>query len=80
MDNVTPDEVIRNNYKYDSSYKEIVDTALIQLKAHVFIYRCCWCFKAFNMCYCDCPVCQTYRRFCQQIYGPFDMEEDNLEG
>ena len=44
MDKIFPDEVIRNIYKYDCSYKEIFDKVLIQLNMHCFIYRCSECY------------------------------------
>ena len=80
MDKVFPDEVIRNIYKHDSSYKGIFDKLLIQLNMHCFIYRCSECYKPYNQRVCYCKTCRTFLRFCRQLY--FDQNsitEDDLE-
>ena len=40
-----PVEVIRKIYEYDSTFNIKFDKVLIQLTAHIFIYRCSECFK-----------------------------------
>ena len=59
MDEIFPDEVIRNIYNYDPTYKEHFDKVLKQMMAHCFIYNCHKCFKPWNNCYCYCKVCKT---------------------
>jgi hypothetical protein len=78
--NNLPIDIIRNIYEYDNTYRDQFDEALIQLRCHCLIYRCSECFKPYNRCYCYCPNCRTYLRFCKQIYfEPNDLEEDELE-
>ena len=67
MDNL-PVGVIRKMHEYDSTYKIRFDKVLKQLSAHRFIYRCRICFNEWGKCFCYCPTCRTYFRFCQQIY------------
>ena len=67
MDNL-PVEVIRKIYSYDSTYKIKFDKVLTQLTSYCFIYRCKECFKEWDRCYCYCPRCRTYLKYCQQIY------------
>ena len=68
MDKLFPDEVIRNMYKYDSTYKHIFDKVLKQMMAHCFIYDCHLCMNEWNNCYCYCKVCKTYLTYCHQNY------------
>ena len=78
--NNLPNDIIRNIYGYDSTYRESFDKTLRQLRAFCFVYRCSECFKPYNKCFCYCNVCKTYLRFCKQIYFENnDMEEDELE-
>ena len=80
MDEICPDEVIRNIYRYDSTYKHIFDKVLLQLTMHCFIYRCSECFKPYNQCFSYCKTCRTYSRFCRQLYfADGDMTEDDVE-
>ena len=80
MDKLFPDEVIRNMYKYDSTYKHIVEQVLLQLTMHCFMYRCSEGYKQYNQCFCYCQTCRTYLRLCRQIfYEAGDMTEDDLE-
>ena len=74
-----PNEVIRNIYAYDSTYKIEFDKVLKQLFAHCLIHRCQICVKPYNRCFCYCETCRTYLRFCQQIYYDQDsVYEDDL--
>ena len=76
-----PIEILRKIYEYDSTYKIKFDKVLLQLRCFSFIYRCQDCFKPFNKCFCYCPDCRTFKRFCRQLYyEPGDMIEDELEG
>ena len=68
MDNL-PVEVIREIYEYDATYKIKFDSVLTQLAAHMFIYRCKLCFKHYGTCYCYCPNCQTYLKYCHFLYS-----------
>ena len=78
--NNLPNDIIRNIYEYDNTYRDQFDETLIQLRCHCLIYRCEICFKPYNKCFCYCNVCKTYLRFCKQIYFENnDMEEDELE-
>ena len=78
--NNLPNDIIRNIYGYDSTYRESFDKALRQLRVFCFVYRCSECFKPYNKCFCYCNVCKTYLRFCKQIYFENnDPEEDELE-
>ena len=75
-----PIEVIRQIYEYDNTFKIKFDKVLKQLTAHCFIYRCHICFKEWDNCYCYCPNCRTYLKFCQQIYyTPNSTYEDDLK-
>ena len=75
-----PVEVIRQIYSYDPTYKEHFDQVLPQLNIQWFIYRCSECFKPYNQCFCYCPTCRTYLRFCRQIYFQMgDTTEDDVE-
>ena len=66
-------------YEYDSTYKVNFDRLLKQMTAHCFIYNCHKCFKPWNNCYCYCPVCTTYLRYCHQIfYDDMSTYEDGL--
>ena len=77
---ILPIEITRKIYEYDSTYRELFDKALRQLRVFCFIYRCEICFKPYNRCLCYCVDCRTYLRFCKQIYfSPNDMEEGQLE-
>ena len=68
MDKIFPDDVIRNMYKYDPTYKKKhVDKVLKQMMAHCFVYNCHKCFKPWNNCYCYCKVCKVYLKYYQQI-------------
>ena len=79
MGNVFPDEVIRNIYSHDPTYKEHVGKVLKQMLAHCFIYDCHKCFKQWNNCYCYCKVCKTYLKYCLQIfYDEMNTYEDEL--
>ena len=54
-------------------------SVLKQLSAHCFIHRCRICFNEWDNCFCYCPNCRTYLRFCQQIYYTKDSTyEDEL--
>ena len=76
-----PSSIIQTIYEYNSTYKEKYDKVLRQLRCYAFIYRCDSCYKPFNKCWCYCPDCRTFKRFCKQIYfQPNDMEDDCLEG
>ena len=75
-----PVEITRKIYEYDSTYRELFDKALRQLRCYCYIYRCSECFKPYNTCFCYCTDCRTYLRFFKQIYyNKNDMEEDELE-
>ena len=75
-----PFEVSRQIYSYDPAHKGIVDTVLIQLKVHCFVYRCPECFKPYNQCVCYGQTCRTYLILCKQLYfKDGDMTEDDLE-
>ena len=63
-----PVEVIRKIYSYDSTYKIKFDKVLTQLTSYCFIYNCKMCFKPYDNCYCYCPRCRTYLKYCQQLY------------
>ena len=79
MDNL-PVEVIREIYSYGSTYKNKFDKVLTQLTAHMFIYNCRICFKEWDNCYCYCPNCRTYLKYCQQIYYSVNSTyEDELK-
>ena len=79
MDNL-PVEVIRKIYSYDDTYKIKFDRVLTQLTAHCFIYNCKMCFKPYGNCYCYCPCCKTYLKYCQQIYYSINSTyEDELK-
>ena len=73
MDKLFPDEVVRHIYKYDSTYKVKSDKVLKQMTAHCFIYNCHKRFKPWNTCYCYCPVCKTYIRYCHQEFTYDEM-------
>ena len=45
MGKIFPDEVVRNIYSYDPTYKEHVDKVLKQMMAHCFIYNCHLCIR-----------------------------------
>ena len=78
--NNLPNDIIRNIYGYDSTYRESFDKTLRQLRVFCFVYRCSECFKPYNKCFCYCNVCKTYLRFCKQIYFENnDPEEDELD-
>ena len=75
-----PDGVIRNIYKYDSIYKDIIAKVLLQLNMHCFVYRCPECSKPYKQCFCYCQTCRTCLRLCRQLYfKDCDMTEDDLE-
>ena len=77
--NNLPNDIIRNIYEYDNTYRESFDKTLRQLRVFCFVYRCSECFKPYNKCFCYCNVCKTYLRFCKQIYFENnDPEEDEL--
>ena len=66
-----PNEVARNIYQYGPTYREKLDQVLrqlSQLRCTCFIYRCPQRCLPWNNCYCYCPACRTYFRFCKQIY------------
>ena len=67
MDNL-PIEITRKIYEYDSTYREIFNRVLIQLRVNFYIYNCHLCCKPSNKCFCYCNVCRTYLKFCKQIY------------
>ena len=76
-----PSAIVQKIYEYDPTYKEKLDKTLRQLRCYAHIYRCDECFEHFNKCFCFCPDCCTYRRFCRQVYyADGDMEDDELEG
>ena len=78
MDNL-PIEITRKIYEYDSTYREIFNRVLIQLRVNFYIYNCHLCCKPWNKCFCYCNVCRTYLKFCHQLY--FDENstyEDDL--
>ena len=75
-----PFGIIRQIYSYDPTYKYIFDKVSISLKVHCFIYRCDQCCRHYNDCYCYCKTCETFLRFCKQLYfGSNSMTEDDLE-
>ena len=77
--NKLPNDIIRNIYEYDSTYRDQFDKTLRQLRCFCLIHRCEICFKPYNKCFCYCNVCKTYLRFCKQIYFENnDPEEDEL--
>ena len=67
MDNL-PIQITRETYSYDSTYRNVFNKVMVQLKVHFFIYNCNLCCKPWNSCYCWCPVCKTYLKFCHQIF------------
>ena len=75
MDNL-PIEITRKIYEYDSTYREIFNRVLIQLRVNFYIYNCHECYCRWNKCFCWCQVCKTYLKYCHQIY--FD-ENDNYD-
>ena len=75
MDNL-PIEVIKKFYDYDSTYRDVFNKVMVQLRCHFFIYKCHECCKPWNKCFCYCDVCRTYLKFCHQLY--FD-ENDTYE-
>ena len=78
MDNL-PIEITRKIYEYDSTYREIFNRVLTQLRVNFYIYNCHLCCKKWqkSMCYCD--VCRTYLKICHQIYyEQYDYYEDDL--
>ena len=79
MDKLFPEEVIRNIYSYNPTYKEHVDKVLKQMVAHCFIYSCHCCMNTWNNCFCYCKVCKTYLKYCHQIdYDEMSTNEDEL--
>ena len=72
-----PIEITRKIYEYDSTYRNVFNKVLIQLKCHFFIYNCHLCFKRWQKCLCYCSVCHTYLKYCHQIY--YDQEEEDYE-
>ena len=79
MDNL-PAEVIRKIYSYDNTYKIKFDKVLTHLTTYCFIYNCKMCFKHYDNCYCYCPRCRTYLKYCQQIfYDEMSTYEDELQ-
>ena len=74
-----PSTIIQHIYEYDNTSKIKFDKVLKQMMAHCFIYNCRTCFKPYNNCCCYCVVCQTYLKFCQQIYyDEMSTYEDEL--
>jgi hypothetical protein len=77
--NKLPIEIIRNIYLYDSTYRDEFERSLVRIKVDFYLYKCPDCYKKWQKCSCYCPVCKTYKRFCQQIYyEPGDIIEDTL--
>ena len=77
MDNL-PIEITRKIYEYDSTYREVFNRVLIQLRVNFFIYNCHLCNRRWNLCYCYCSVCRTYLKYCHQIYyDENSVYEDN---
>ena len=72
-----PIEIITQIYDYDSTYRDVFNKVLIQLKCNFFIYNCHLCCKPWNSCYCYCSVCHTYLKFCHQIYFDQDSTYDD---
>ena len=73
-----PVEVIRKIYEFDSTYREVFNRVLIQLRVNFFIYNCHLCHRRWNVCYCYCSVCRTYLKYCHQIYyDENSVYEDN---
>ena len=60
--------IIQHIYEYDNTYKIKLGKVLGQLFAHCCIYNCHKCFKPWDNCYCYCPVCKTYSKYCHQIF------------
>ena len=59
--------------------KDKAGKVLKQMTAHCFTYNCHKCFKPWNNCYCYCPVCKTYPKYCHQIfYDEMGTYEDDL--
>ena len=78
MDNL-PIEITRKIYEYDSTYREIFNRVLIQLRVNFYIYNCHLCCKKWQKCMCYCSVCHTYLKLCHQIYYEYgDDYEDDL--
>ena len=80
MDKLPPTTTQRT-YEYVNIYKIKfgAKTVLKQLSAHCFIYNCHKCFKPWNNCYCYCPVCKTYFKYCHKIfYDGMSTYEDDL--
>ena len=74
-----PSTIAQHIYEYANTYKIKFGKVLKQMMAHIFIYRCCICFKPYNKSYCYCQVCKTYLKLCHQLY--YDKEstyEDEL--
>ena len=67
MDKLPPNK-IQHIYSYDPTYKYNFDKVLKQMMAHCFIYDCHKCFKPWSNCYCYCPVCKTYFKYCHQVF------------
>ena len=73
-----PIEIIRKIYEFDSTYREVFNRVLIQLRVNFFIYNCHLCHRRWNLCYCYCSVCRTYLKYCHQIYyDENSVYEDN---
>lgn len=78
MDNL-PIEITRKIYEYDSTYRDVFNRVLIQLRVNFYIYNCHECCKKWQKCMCYCDVCNTYLKFCHQIYyEQDDGYEDDL--
>ena len=58
--NNLPNDIIRNIYEYESTYRDQFDETLRQLRCFCFVYRCSECFKPYNKCFCYCNDCRTY--------------------
>ena len=44
-----PTEITRKIYEYDSTYKELFDKTLKQLRCYCFIYRCSQCLSPITV-------------------------------
>ena len=72
-----PSTIIQHIYEYDDTCNIKFDKVLKQLSAHCFICNCHKCFKPWNNCYCYCLVCQTYLKYCHQIFYDAMSTYDN---
>ena len=74
-----PIEITRKIFEYDSTYRNVFNKVLVQLRCNFFIYNCHLCCKKWQTCLCYCSVCKTYLKYCHQIYYDEDDDyEDNL--